>query len=114
MTSGDFFTDELPEADLYALGRILHDCRSPDIQLLTRIFERLPSGGGLLIAEKMLDDDKRGTRWAQMQNLNMLTCTEGKERTFSEYEALLKQVGFSQVSGRKTPAPLDAVLAVKG
>ncbi len=23
--AGDFFTDELPEADLFALGRILHD-----------------------------------------------------------------------------------------
>jgi len=43
----------------------------------------------------------------------MLTCTEGKERTLAEYEALLKQVGFSQVMGVKTPSPLDAVLAVK-
>ena len=114
VTAGDFFTDPLPEADLYALGRILHDwSESKVLDLLKRIFDRLPPGGALLIAEKLLDDDKRGPRWAQMQNLNMLTCTEGKERTFSEYEALLKQVGFSQVSGAKTPAPLDAVLAVK-
>ena len=114
VTAGDFFTDPLPPADLYAVGRILHDWSEPKvILLLTRIFEQLPSGGALLIAEKLLDDDKRGPRWAQMQNLNMLTCTEGKERTFSEYETLLKHVGFSQVSGAKTPSPLDAILAVK-
>ena len=28
----------------------------------------------------MLADDKSGPRWAQLQSLNMLTCTEGKER----------------------------------
>ena len=114
LTAGDFFVDVLPEADLYALGRILHDwTESKILHLLRRIFDRLPTGGGLLIAEKLLDDDKRGPRWAQMQNLNMLTCTEGKERTLSEYEALLEQAGFSQVTAAKTPSPLDAVLAVK-
>ena len=43
----------------------------------------------------------------------MLICTEGKERTLAEYEGLLKKVGFSEVFGRRTLAPLDAVLAVK-
>jgi acetylserotonin N-methyltransferase len=112
--AGDFFVDALPQADLYALGRILHDWAEPKIfDLLRRIFDRLPPGGGVLIAEKLLDDDKRGPRWAQMQSLNMLTCTEGKERTLAEYRALLQQVGFAEVDGRRTPAPLDAVLAVK-
>jgi len=112
---GDFFTDDLPPGDLFALGRILHDWTEEKIvRLLTRIFERLAPGGALLIAEKLLDDDKSGPRWAQLQSLNMLTCTEGKERTIGEYEALLKQVGFAQVSGCRTPSPLDALLATKG
>ena len=81
--------------------------------MLKRIFDRLPAGGALLIAEKLLDDDKRGPLWAQMQSLGMLLYTEGKERTVGEYEALLKQVGFAEVRGVKTPAPLDAVLALK-
>src|SRR5262249_31384558 len=50
IASGDFFADALPEADLYALGRILHDWSEDKIlKLLTRIFDRLPSGGALLI-----------------------------------------------------------------
>ena len=109
--AGDFFEDPLPEADLFALGRILHDWSEPKVlDLSKRIFDRLPTGGALLIAEKLLDEDKRGPRWAQMQNLNMLTLAEGKERTFSEYEALLKQVGFSQVMKVTIPSPLDAIL----
>ena len=114
LIAGDFFVDALPEADLYALGRILHDwTEAKFLSLLRRVFDRLPPGGAVLIAEKLLDDDKRGPRWAQMQNLNMLICTEGKERTLAEYAALLEQVGFSQVMGAKTSSPLDAVLAMK-
>ena len=67
----------------------------------------------MLIAEKLLDEDKSGPRWAQMQNLGMLLYTEGKERTLTEYQALLEQVGFAEVKGATTPSPLDAVLAVK-
>jgi acetylserotonin N-methyltransferase len=97
IVAGDFFNDPLPVADLFALGRILHDWTEEKIlKLLGRILERLPQGGALLIAEKLLSADKRGPRWAQMQNLNMLTCTEGKERTLAEYEVLLRRAGFGE------------------
>jgi acetylserotonin O-methyltransferase len=114
LAGGDFFVDALPPADLYAVGRILHDWSEEKVQhLLRRMFEHLPSGGGLLIAEKMLLADRSGPRWAQLQSLNMLTCTEGKERTLEEYELLLVKAGFVDVRGVRTQAPLDAVLAIK-
>jgi acetylserotonin N-methyltransferase len=112
--AGDFFSDPLPEADLYALGRIVHDwSEEKALALLQRIHAALPAGGALLIAEKVLNDDKLGPRWAQMQSLNMLTCTAGKERTLGEYRELLTRAGFSRVEGQRTTAPLDAVLATK-
>lgn len=112
--TGDFFVDPLPEADLFALGRILHDWTEAKIlKLLRVIHDRLPRNGGLLIAEKMLLDDKSGPRWANMQNLNMLTCTEGKERTLPEYESLLRMAGFSEVTGCRTGGSSDAILAIK-
>lgn len=112
--SGDFFADPLPAGDLYALGRIVHDWSEDKIlKLLGRVYDALPSRGAILIAEKLLWEDQTGPRWAQMQNLNMLTCTEGKERTLGQYDALLRQVGFCDVRGCRTPAPLDAVLATK-
>jgi acetylserotonin O-methyltransferase len=114
IVSGDFFVDPLPEGDLFALGRILHDWTETKVlTLLERIFERLPSGGALLIAEKLISDDRTGPRWAHMQNLGMLLYTEGKERTLSEYRDLLKRVGYGSVRGATTPSPLDAVIAVK-
>jgi acetylserotonin N-methyltransferase len=112
--AGDFFQDELPQADLYALGRILHDWPEDKIRLLLRrIFDKLPSGGALLIAEKQLFEDRSGPVGALMQSLSMLICTEGKERTFMEYAALLKEAGFASAEGKRTYKYLDAILAVK-
>jgi acetylserotonin N-methyltransferase len=114
LAAGDFFRDPLPAADLFTLGRILHDWSEDKVRwLLQRVYEQLPSGGALLIAEKLLDDDRSGPPWALLQSLNMLVCTEGKERTLGEYRVLLGEAGFSRVQGRTTDTPLDAVLAVK-
>lgn len=114
LIAGDFFNDDLPEADLFAVSRILHDWTDEKIAtLLAKVYERLPPGGGLLIAEKLLAEDKSGPVPALMQSLNMLVCTEGRERTLSEYCALLEAAGFRDVQGRLTGAPLDAVLAFK-
>jgi O-methyltransferase domain/Dimerisation domain len=114
IVEGDFFQDHLPEADLYALGRILHDWSEPKIDfLLRRIAGRLSPGGALLIAEKLLDEDGVGPVPAAMQSLNMLVVAEGRERSLGEYRGLLERAGFSAVEGRRTGAYLDAILAVK-
>jgi acetylserotonin N-methyltransferase len=111
---GDFFADPLPEADLFALGRILHDWSEDKIRILLRkIWAALPAGGALLIAEKLVDEEKTGPVPALMQSLNMLVVTEGRERSLSEYRALLEEAGFSAVEGCQTGTPLDAILAVK-
>jgi acetylserotonin O-methyltransferase len=114
LAGGDFFKDALPPADLYLLGKILHDwsdekCR----RLLKRICEGLPPGGGLLLAERLLEEDRLGPVSVHMHSLNMLVATEGRERTFSEFRALLLGAGFSEVQSRKTGAITDAMLAVK-
>ncbi len=114
VVAGDFFEDPLPEGDLYSLGRILHDWSEDKIRvLLAKIFAALPSGGGLVIAEKLLADSKDGPPWAQLQDINMLLVTEGRERTLGEYEALLLEAGFSDVLACRTAAPLDIILATK-
>jgi acetylserotonin N-methyltransferase len=114
VVGGDFFRDPLPPADLYAVSRILHDWSEEKIRgLLTRIHAALPSGGGLLVAEALLDDDRTGPVPVHMQSLNMLVCTEGKERTEAEYRRLLEDAGFTGVEARRTGLPLDALLAVK-
>ena len=109
--AGDFFVDPLPAADLFSLSRILHDWSEEKIaKLLAKIHAALPSGGGLLIAEKLLQPDYVS---GHMQSLNMLIVTEGRERSAAEYEALLLAAGFSKVDSRRTGAPVDAILAIK-
>jgi acetylserotonin N-methyltransferase len=126
---GDFFDESkpLPEGDLYVLARTLHDWNEDKIRfLLERVAERLssnnPPDGALLIAEKLLFDDRSGPVWALMQSLNMLVLTEGKERTLGEYKTLLRDAGFTSVEARRLRAddgghlmelPLDAILAIK-
>jgi acetylserotonin N-methyltransferase len=112
--AGNFFSDELPDGDIFALGRILHDWSEEKIRaLLARIYRRLPAWGAILIAERLLSEDKSGPVSVQLQSLNMLMCTEGKERTLSEYRGLLEEAGFRNVQGRATGSTLDAVLATK-
>jgi acetylserotonin N-methyltransferase len=114
IVAGDFFEDDLPAADLYALGRILHDWPDDKIDLLLRkIVAGLPAGGGLLLAEKLLNEDGVGPVQANMQSLNMLVVTEGRERTLGEYSRLLHAAGFAEVEGRRTGTALDAILAIK-
>lgn len=111
---GDFFADPLPAADLYALARILHDWPEEKINLLlVKIYEALPSGGAILIAEKLMDDDHSGPVSAHMQSMNMLVCAEGRERSLPEYETLLRAVGFTRVQAKRTDSLVDAILAEK-
>jgi acetylserotonin N-methyltransferase len=112
--SGDFFSDPFPPADLYSMGRILHDWSDEKVKfLLQKTFEHLPEQGGLLIGEKILNETRDGPANAYLQSLNMLVCTEGKERTASEYEALTRAAGFRRFESRSTGQPVDAMLAVK-
>jgi acetylserotonin O-methyltransferase len=109
--AGDFFTDPLPEADLYSLGRILHDWSDEKCgRLLAKIYAALPPSGGLLIADKLREPHYVA---AHMQSLNMLVATEGRERSSAEFKALLGAAGFSKVECRVTGVMVDATLALK-
>ena len=112
--AGDFFRGPLPRAPLYALAKILHDWSDARcVELLWRVREALEPGGAVLVTEMLLDDDRCGPTAAAMQSLNMLVCTEGRERTVGEYRALLEAAGFGGVEARRTGAPLDALLGWK-
>lgn len=114
IVGGDFFNDKLPPGDLYFFGRIIHDWDKAKVRLLLkRVFEALPAGGGLLIGEKIIESDESGPRWALMQSLNMLVCTEGTERTLEEYSLLLEEAGFTDIQAVRNTVPLDAILAFK-
>jgi hypothetical protein len=79
---GDFFTDELPPADVVIMGHVLHDWNLEQRRMLVdKAFRAVCPGGALLAYDRMLDDEP------EIENLvislNMLLVTEGG----SEYPA---------------------------
>ncbi|XP_078259084.1 acetylserotonin O-methyltransferase isoform X2 [Rhinoraja longicauda] len=111
---GDFFKDPIPEADLYILARIVHDwSQDKCLELLTKVNKACKPGGGVLLIEALLDEDRRGPLTAQLYSLNMLVQTEGKERMASEYANLLELSGFTDVQVRRTGKIYDAILGRK-
>ncbi len=128
---GDFFQDPLPNADIFALSRIIHDWPEKKAEtLLRKVYEKLPPKGAVLICEMLLDEDGCGPPHTLLQSLSifisnypyafiflnnkdMLVQTGGRERRFSEYRLLLENVGFTNVRFKITERFLDTILAIK-
>uniref|UniRef100_A0A8C0JEI4 Acetylserotonin O-methyltransferase n=1 Tax=Chelonoidis abingdonii TaxID=106734 RepID=A0A8C0JEI4_CHEAB len=111
-TAGDFFKDNLPEADLYILSLILHDLNDEKIHILLSKISAIckPGKGALLLAEIVLDEEKTHPSRGVLQSLSM---TEGKQRNGSEYKQLLEKYGFTNVQIKITGNILDAILGFK-
>ncbi|KAL8190201.1 UNVERIFIED_CONTAM: hypothetical protein K2H54_043451 [Gekko kuhli] len=101
-SSGDFFKDNLPEAELYILSRVLHDWCEEKVHTLLR--------SALLVAETVLDEKQIRPVRAVLQSLTM---TEGKQRSHSEYQQLLEKHGFTSVQIKITGNLLDVILCFK-
>lgn len=89
-------------ADVYMLKHVLHGYRDPQaIAVLANCREVIPQSGTLLIIEFILppvvahaDPQVEGRL---MSDLNMLAVTGGRERSESEWQALLEAAGFRLV-----------------
>ncbi|XP_042369530.1 acetylserotonin O-methyltransferase-like, partial [Plectropomus leopardus] len=112
--AGDFFGDEIPHADLYVLARIIHDWPEEKcLTLLKKIYDTCQPGGGVLLVEAMLFENRRGPVMAQIFSLNMLVQAEGRERPPSEYTRILSKTGFHNVQLCRTGKSYDAILAIR-
>ena len=70
-------------------------------------------GGGLLICELILNEDRSGPVFPLLQSLNMLVATGGRERTASEYKQLLEKHGFVDVQVKPVHPTMAAILCRK-
>ncbi|KAM4795695.1 acetylserotonin O-methyltransferase-like [Rhinophrynus dorsalis] len=76
---GDFFKDPLPEADLYLLTRVIYNWSDDKcLKLLKKVYNICKPGGGVFIAEDILNEDGHGPVVSQLLDLMLLTGSEGK------------------------------------
>lgn len=81
--------------------------------LYTKVLDNLlcwALGCAVLIAETMLDGQRP---YSALQSLNMLTQTEGIERTERQYADVLSKQGFGNIRVVNTMNFLDALIAIK-
>ena len=58
--AGNFFRDPLPAADVLIMGRVLHNWDlGGERMLLRKAHDALPSGGALIVYERLIDDARR-------------------------------------------------------
>lgn len=109
---GDFFV-EVPAGDLYLLKFILHDwdddqCRS----ILANVRRAIATDGRLVVVENVLPEVPRPGEAGYLLDLTMMVMTGGRERTATEFAALLAACGFRMERVVETPVPLSVIEAV--
>ncbi|WP_410585916.1 methyltransferase [Amycolatopsis sp. lyj-23] len=112
--AGDFFADELPEADVLVFGHVLHNWPVESrILLLQKAFRAVRPGGAVLVYDPMIDDDA-----PQLGNvlasLNMLVWSAGgAEYSVADLRSWLGEAGFGETEVRPLGAASSLVLARK-
>jgi O-methyltransferase domain/Dimerisation domain len=93
LVGGDFF-EKVPSADIYVLMRILHDWDDAEAhRILATCRRAAPPTARMLIVETLVPDPWAPSP-AHLFDLAMLVLQGGRERTESEYRALLAGAGW--------------------
>jgi demethylspheroidene O-methyltransferase len=107
---GDFFKDPLPRgADLITLIRVIFDHDDVRVKILLRaIFEALPAGGKLLIAEPMADTPEHPAMGHAYFGFYLLAMGRGRPRSIDEISQLAMDSGFKSVQVLPCSMPINA------
>ncbi|MFE5289246.1 methyltransferase [Nocardia sp. NPDC056611] len=113
--AGDFFAEELPEADVLVFGHILHDWDlDTKRMLLEKAYRALPEGGAILVYESLIDDDRRTNLPGLLMSLNMLIETPGGfDYTAADLRGWLADAGFHDPQTEHLAGPESMMWAVK-
>jgi O-methyltransferase len=112
---GDFLTDVLPSAEVLVLGRVLHNWDLTTKRLLLRkAFEAIPSGGALIVYERLIDNERRTNAAALLASLNMLIMTAGGfDFTARDCIGWMSDAGFRDMRVEPLTAELSMIVAAK-
>ena len=108
--AGDFFESVPSGGDAYLACLVLHDW--PDQQAQRILASIAAAGGGarLLIVDFVVPPGDT-PHLSKMSDLNMLAMMGGKQRTDTEWRALLTGAGFTGIEIRPTGTPFSVIQA---
>lgn len=111
IVAGSFFDSVPAGGDMYILKNVIHDWPDAEsITVLSKVRAAAAAGSTLLLAELVLPDHDRGFigNWIDME---MLIAQAGRERTSTEYDALLKHSGYQLIRVVPTAGPFSLIAA---
>jgi SAM-dependent methyltransferase len=110
---GDFFSAVPEGADAYILKHVIHDWDDEKALAILRNCRRAMGGDGrVLILEGVYPprvDRSLDSRAAAMNDVNMLVCTGGRQRSEAEFRALYDAAGFALTRIVPTAARLSVI-----
>ena len=113
--AGDFFSDDLPKADVVTMGNILHDWNLERKKALIRkAFEALPEGGAFIAIENVIDDARRENAFGLLMSLNMLIeFGDAFDYTGADFREWCSEAGFKRFESIPLAGPTSASIAYK-
>jgi SAM-dependent methyltransferase len=104
------FFESVPEgADTYLLKNVLHDWDDERSRAILRNVRRaVPEGGRVLIVETLVERNDSASVGTMVDLQMMMVCSEGRERSRSDFDRLLRDAGFTP--GRILAHPAIAVI----
>jgi O-methyltransferase domain/Dimerisation domain len=112
---GNFFSDDLPHADVLVMGHVLHDWSLDEKRMLIgKAHAALPDGGALIVYEAIIDDDRSENVFGLLMSLNMLIETEGgSDYTAADCIGWMTDAGFTRTRAEHLVGPDSMVIGVK-
>ncbi|MEJ2566457.1 MAG: methyltransferase [Anaerolineales bacterium] len=113
--AGDFFTDDLPKADVITMGNILHDWNlEKKMILIEKAYAALPPGGAFIAIENVIDDARRDNTFGLLMSLNMLIeFGDAFDYTGADFRRWCTDAGFSRFEFINLAGPASAAIAYK-
>ena len=115
VVGGDFFSDELPRADIVTMGNILHDWNLEKKKVLIRkAYDALPEGGAFIAIENLIDDARRENAFGLLMSLNMLIeFGDAFDYTGANFREWCGEAGFQRFEFIQLTGPSSAAIAYK-
>ena len=115
VVSGDFFKDDLPEADVITMGNILHDWNLENKKILIKkAYDALSDGGAFIAIENLIDDARRENAFGLLMSLNMLIeFGDAFDYTGADFRKWCSEAGFQHFEIINLAGPTSAAIAYK-